>query len=231
MISTGITGAARHGTTPYSASNARVKTLLPAAPPRARMASRARAHVLRVRRIADHFQREIRFHAGADVELAVMEKRPAAMRALDAAQIGADLCLKLARRPLRRDSAAAAHIRPEWWRRLRARTPSARPGAARSAALRSPRRCAASSAIRGPRRQTALMSVDVGFTVIVLDCPSCFSHRSRRLVARSDRTFDRRGQAGCRPIAGKHEIVPGRPQRRTLAVLAPAMRRKWLAVP
>jgi len=52
-------------------------------------------HVLRVGRVADHFQREIRLHAGADVEIAVMEKRPAAMCALDAAQIGGNLCLKL----------------------------------------------------------------------------------------------------------------------------------------
>ncbi len=40
--STGITGTARHGTSPYSASCARVNTLLRSAPPAARIASRAR---------------------------------------------------------------------------------------------------------------------------------------------------------------------------------------------
>ena len=43
MISTGITGTARHGTSPNSASMMRVKTLQRRAPPRARIASRARA--------------------------------------------------------------------------------------------------------------------------------------------------------------------------------------------
>ncbi len=43
MISTGITGTARHGTWPNSASWARVKTLPRSAPPAARIASRARA--------------------------------------------------------------------------------------------------------------------------------------------------------------------------------------------
>ena len=42
MISTGITGTVRQGSTPKSASRNRVKTLLSAAPPRARIASRAR---------------------------------------------------------------------------------------------------------------------------------------------------------------------------------------------
>ncbi len=42
MISTGITGTARHGTKPNSASMMRVKTFARAAPPRASIASRAR---------------------------------------------------------------------------------------------------------------------------------------------------------------------------------------------
>ena len=42
MISIGITGTARHGTWPKSASCARVKTLDSLAPPRERIASRAR---------------------------------------------------------------------------------------------------------------------------------------------------------------------------------------------
>ena len=43
MISSGITGTARHGTWPNSASCARVKTLVRSAPPAARIAARARA--------------------------------------------------------------------------------------------------------------------------------------------------------------------------------------------
>src|SRR5205807_941433 len=39
-------------------------------------------------RIADHLEREIRFHRPAPVEGAVAKQRPAAMRALNAAQIG-----------------------------------------------------------------------------------------------------------------------------------------------
>ncbi len=40
--STGISGTARHGTSPYKASCARVNTLLRSAPPAARIAARAR---------------------------------------------------------------------------------------------------------------------------------------------------------------------------------------------
>ena len=42
MISTGITGTARHVTKPNSASMKRVNTFEAAAPPRARIAARAR---------------------------------------------------------------------------------------------------------------------------------------------------------------------------------------------
>ena len=52
------------------------------------------AHVRRVRIVPDRLQREIRLDAGRDVERAIMEQRPAAMRALDAAQINADLRLQ-----------------------------------------------------------------------------------------------------------------------------------------
>jgi hypothetical protein len=45
--------------------------------------------------IADHLQREISFHRRADVERAVAEQRPAAVIALDAAQIDRDLSLQL----------------------------------------------------------------------------------------------------------------------------------------
>ena len=51
-------------------------------------------HVRRVRIVADRLQREIRLHAGRQVERPVMEQRPAAVRALDRPQIDADLRLQ-----------------------------------------------------------------------------------------------------------------------------------------
>ena len=44
---------------------------------------------------AHHLQREVCFHAGAHVERAVLHQRPAAMRALGAANVVADLALQL----------------------------------------------------------------------------------------------------------------------------------------
>ena len=52
-------------------------------------------HVRRVDVVADHLQREIGLHGGADVEGAAVIERPAAVLALDAAQIDADLALQL----------------------------------------------------------------------------------------------------------------------------------------
>ena len=49
------------------------------------------AHVIGVDGIADHLQREIGLHGRADVEIAVGKQRPAAVGALDAAQIDGDL--------------------------------------------------------------------------------------------------------------------------------------------
>ena len=49
------------------------------------------SHVRRVDLVADHLEREIGFHAGANVEGSVVKQRPAAMRALHAAQIIGDL--------------------------------------------------------------------------------------------------------------------------------------------
>ena len=83
--STGITGTARHGMNPNSASMMRVNTLARSAPPRARTASRARAYDPR-RRNLDHLEREIGLHRRADVKRAVTEQRPAAVIALDTAQ-------------------------------------------------------------------------------------------------------------------------------------------------
>ena len=205
MISTGITGTARHGTTPKSASSTRVKTLRSS--PRRRAQDRlARApHVRRVDGVADHLEREIGLHARAHVEGAVVEQRPAAMRALDAAQIDARSCAPARCRPARRDSGAAARIRPEWWRRLRARTPNGRPALLRGEQrAASPRRCSP----RSSRVQTCGAD-DV-----------CRRHRSSSLrscaasrqigcaVARADRAFDGRGQPGVGPIAGEEQIAP-----------------------
>ena len=52
-------------------------------------------HVRRIGAVADHLQAEIGLHRRADVEGAVMKQRPAAMLALDAAQIDGDLALEL----------------------------------------------------------------------------------------------------------------------------------------
>ena len=49
------------------------------------------AHVLRVDGIADHLEGEIGLDRRAHVEIAVLEQRPAAVSALDAAQIDRDL--------------------------------------------------------------------------------------------------------------------------------------------
>ena len=141
MISTGSTGTARQVSTPNNASKNRVKTLLLAAPPRERIASRARTICGASDGIADHLQREIGLHAGAHVERAVLHQRPAAMRALHAAQIVGDLGFECGSRRVRRDSGAAAHIRPEWCCRLPARTPSVRRTADSRAAPASPGRC------------------------------------------------------------------------------------------
>ena len=54
----------------------------------------------RIDAVAGHLQREIGLHAGAHVERAVVEKRPAAMRALDAAQIVTKFCFELEIRSL-----------------------------------------------------------------------------------------------------------------------------------
>ena len=48
-------------------------------------------HVPRIRGIADHLQRKIGFHAGAHLEIAVVHQGPAAVGALNPAQIICDL--------------------------------------------------------------------------------------------------------------------------------------------
>jgi hypothetical protein len=68
MISTGMVGTARHGTSPNKASWMRVNTLVRSAPPAARMA----------------------FYGCGEIELAAMEQWPAAMRTLAGTQIHGD---------------------------------------------------------------------------------------------------------------------------------------------
>ena len=193
MISTGITGTARHGTTPNSASRMRVKTLLSTAPPRAQDRLARARHVRRIDVVADHLQREIGLHAGAHVEGAVVEQRPAAMRALDAAQIDGDLALRARRRPARRDSGAAARIRPGWWRRPRARTPNGRraAGSASSASRRRRDRCARA------RRASRSRGLQSWSTSIVASVASC---EAARASACASPARDRR--RGCR--SGSH---------------------------
>ena len=128
MISTGITGTARQGTWPNSASVMRLNTLQRAAPPRARIASRARAMCGAVGIVADQLQRIVGLDARADVEIAAGIERPAAVAGLAAAQIDPDLALERRGRS-RRGNARAARIRPGSSRPPRARTPSGRPPA------------------------------------------------------------------------------------------------------
>ena len=52
------------------------------------------AHVRRVGIVADHLQREIGLDAGADVERARVDERPAAMIALDSPEIDGDQALE-----------------------------------------------------------------------------------------------------------------------------------------
>ena len=98
------------------------------------------AHVGRLggrRRI--RVQREIRLHAGAQIEVAIVEQRPAACAAWMPRKRRAILPLSSAR-PARRGSVQATRLRPGWWRRPRARTPSGRQGAEPPARRRPPRR-------------------------------------------------------------------------------------------
>ena len=69
-------------------------------------------HVRRIDGIADHLEREIGLHARAQIEVAVLEQRPAAvLRALRPPQIDRDLALPVRHRPARRDNGATGRIR------------------------------------------------------------------------------------------------------------------------
>ena len=207
MISIGITGTARHGMKPKSASSSLVKTLaLRRAAARPDRLARPR-HVRRVDVVADHLQREIGLHARADVEGAVMEQRPAAMRALNAAQIDRDLALRVRRRPARQDSAAAARIRSGWWRRPRARSTNGRPGCWRvEQRLRR----------RGSMLDRAVQSPIASVVIRVRSARSSTSSAARL----PDRTA--LSNVAGNPVAvqspARNEVVPMRPRRRTPGV-------------
>ena len=87
MISTGMTGTARQGTSPNRASVMRTKTLDRRAPPSARIAPAPAPCAARRPRLRQP-QCEIGDHRGAEVELTAVEQRPPAVRALAHAKIG-----------------------------------------------------------------------------------------------------------------------------------------------
>ncbi len=94
-------------------------------------------HVRRIDRIADHLEREIGLHARAQVEVAVLKQRPAAVpRALRPPQIDGDLALQLGIDRLGEIVAQQNVFGREWWRRPRARSTTRRPGVWQSSSAR-----------------------------------------------------------------------------------------------
>ena len=135
MISTGIAGVPRQGIAPYSASRKRVKTLRRVAAAMREDRLARPAHVRRLRVVADHLQREIGLHAGADVERAGVKQRPAAVRRPGCGADRRRSCARAPRPAARRGNAGTARIPPGWSRRPRARSTSARrPAGARASA-------------------------------------------------------------------------------------------------
>ena len=121
-----------------------------------------------------------------------MEQRPAAMLALDAAQIDARSCARAPDPRARRDSGAAGRIRTGSWRRLPARRPSGRRRAVGAPAPARRDRCRpraqlqhASTCVRRHRRASAAAR-----------------------IARPQRALDRRRQAGVGPVAGEEQVGP-----------------------
>ena len=131
MISTGITGTARQGTCAVERQqgagenvDSRGAAALPGSPcGRGACAARPASSPI-------IFKREIGLDARADVERAVVEQRPAAVLALNTAQIGRDLRFKRRVGRLAKVMASGARIRREWWRRPQARRRNGRPAAA-----------------------------------------------------------------------------------------------------
>ena len=190
MISTGITGTARQGTNPNKASITRVNTFEREAPPRDRIASRARTMcgASTASPIILSANRPSRWRSCR------RRRRGTAANRRACPGCGADRPAILASSrapPARRDNGAAGHIRPEWWRRLRARTPNGRPAVAGRAA---------GGRLDAPSR-SALGAADILAAVSVL-ITSILSHaaqaRSAARIAGADSTFDGRRQFRCR---------------------------------
>ena len=162
----------------------------------ARIASRARRMWSASRIVADHLQREIGFHGRAHVEVAVVEQRPAAMRALDAAQIGGDLGFE-------RGVDRLGEIMPQ-------QHVFGRNGGV-GLELEHPMAVGALAREQRLRRRID-MPVEIEFA------HGRFIHAAMRqralgneiggAIAGADRAFDGGGQAGSGPIAGEHEIAP-----------------------
>ena len=192
MISTGITGNARQDTKPNSASMKRVKTFAGRGAA-ARADRRARPpHVIGLGGIADHLEREIGFHARAHVEIAVVEQRPAVMRALDAPQIDGDLGFEFGVDRL-------AEIVPQ-------QHVFGRDG---GVGLKLEHPVAVGLLAIEQRVSGGLDALFQYRVAIVGHLPHCcgaerdWGHEGGGALAGSDGTFDRGGQAGICPIAGQ----------------------------
>ncbi len=226
MISTGITGTARHG------MNAEQREHQPREHVGARRAAARQdrlartRHVRGVDRIADHLEREIGLHARAHVEGAVVEQRPAAVLALDAAQIDRDLGFELGARPARRDSGAAARIRPGWWRRPRARTPNARPAAAWRAAPGSPASMFRSGSGAAAVGAECMSGRDD--TLLISPCSDTSRpHEIGGPVAGADRALRWSPAISCRSNRRRATDCATRWRRRAAWHSAPASPRRW----
>ena len=162
------------------------------------------AHVVGIDRVADHLEREIGLHGRADVEIAVAKQRPAAMRALDAAQIDGDLRFE-------RGIDRLAEIVPQQHvfgrnggvglkleHPMPVRPLAREQGIGRGGDRALERGCASRFAV-GQMVQGVGHRAYRQFIVAI---------KLGRPVAGPYRAFDRRRQAGCGPIAGEQEIIP-----------------------
>ena len=138
MISTGMVGTPLHG---IVAVQRQQEAREDVAPRRAAMGedrfARA-AHVRRVGIVADHLEREIGLDAGAHVERAGVEERPAAVIALDAPEIDGDQALELEIGLLAAKMPEQHIFRPGSSRRPRVRSTNDRPRADRRATPSTP---------------------------------------------------------------------------------------------
>ena len=193
------------------------------------------AHVRRVDRVADHLQREIGLHAGAHVELAFVEERPAAVRSLDAAEIDARSCASSSRssgspRKCRKSTysegivASASSSKHQWPSPLRSLSSASVARRRHAGRPRRDRRCG-----RLPGR--------CGLVECHYIDSSCGSPRrsvpavgARHAIGcretRADRSLDRRRKPGVRPIAGKEQVRVARLACRAGAPPPPASRRR-----